>query len=84
MKRNQQVILPKGWKRQETPATIGHAIITEPGGGMVTVDFEGRCFRSGYNLNRNRENRLGGIYQGLCWRQRLEQDAIDWLKEVVA
>jgi len=84
MKRNQPVVMPEGWTREVPDYAKNHLFIGSPGadGGFVTVDFTNRCYRSG--INTGRTFRLGGIYQGLCWRQRLEQDAIDWLARVMS
>lgn len=72
--------IPAGWKREQLDT--GYALYTEPQyGGLVTVDYIQRTFRTGFTTIGPRDTT--NSYGGRGWKARLEQDATAHLHAAV-
>jgi hypothetical protein len=71
--------LPAGWTG--TSEFGGRfLVISSPGIGFVTIDWQKRCARGG-QVWAGRPI-AAAAYAGLGWRERLVADAVAWLHEV--
>lgn len=71
--------LPDGWEGSFN-YDDRYLMITAPGAGCVTVDFEHRGFRGGWvTTGRPIDSKR---HTGRGWRQALVADAVTWLKKV--
>jgi len=74
------ITLPEGWYHEINGDD--HAIIFAPGKqGMVSVDYKQRGYRSGANFRGSTTSAVS--YTGKAWKDRLETDAVEWLKAVL-
>jgi hypothetical protein len=72
--------LPSGWTYRDVDGDGAVLLITHPTGGMVTLDFERRGFRTGYSTTGSVAST--GTYKGREWRLRLVADAVAYLKNI--
>lgn len=80
--------LPEGWtsevvyREQEKPERWVLITAHEPrGGGMVTLDLELRCYRSGFVVTGRATSTKK--YAGRGWKEQLTRDAVRWLQGVL-
>lgn len=82
------VVLPEGWTLEMLPRQPDYALLSAPSGRyMVTLDFRKRGFRSGYSttglLVGEAWNKKRKMYGGRGWRQKIVDDAVASLQEVL-
>lgn len=81
--------IPEGWALEELPREPDHVLLSTPSPGryMVTIDFSRRGFRNGYSttgrLVGDERNKERTKYGGRGWRQKIVDDAIAHLQEVL-
>lgn len=74
--------LPEGWKSEQMPYSRNILVIDSPRGeGFVSVDFDTRGFRGGMSMSGPLMRH--GVYSGRGWRQRLVDDAVEWLRGII-
>lgn len=75
--------LPEGWTHEALP--FGQfAVIHAANKGMVTVDYDARTFRGGLStMGRTDIDPTLSRPQGRGWRQRLEENAVEWLLNAI-
>lgn len=77
--------LPEGWTSERLhPKSDRYVVISAPGIGHVTVDFECRCYRGGMTMTGSHaegSKRGTAGYRGRNWRVSLVLDAVDYLKQ---
>lgn len=72
---------PAGWTKETIPDTECSVYTAPNKAGMVSVDFDGRCFRPGYSTTGKTVSRKP--YAGREWRERICADAVSWLTETL-
>jgi hypothetical protein len=82
--------VPDGWTLEEMTGSRDVSVLTGPGVGAATIDFQLRGFRGGMYVLSGRFvgeklTRSGNVrkpYAGRGWKQVLVDDAAAWLNEV--
>ena len=74
------MLTPVGWKRERMGKN--HEVFYAPNGlGMVTVDFEMRCFRPGIGTSGRPTSTK--TYAGRGWKEAICIDAVAYLSEAL-
>lgn len=77
---------PAGWEVNATESKRDCIVLRGIEGtasGFVTVDFEQRAFRLGWDTSFSRSHGPGKRPEGLGWKQKLVDAAVKALKEVL-
>jgi AraC-like DNA-binding protein len=74
--------IPEGWSQEVMEHTQRvQVLVKRPGIGMVTIDFDLRCFRSGLSLaGKGIGPKKPPVGHG--WKQTLVDAAVEWLNSI--
>lgn len=74
-----KVKVPEAWRAEELRE--GDYLLISGLDGMVTVDFRHRSYRGGYSTTG--PVIAGGTLTGRGWKQKLVDQAVQWLTEAM-
>ena len=69
--------IPVGWTHRYF--SMYGVVVTYPGKGSVTINFQRRSFTSGFSHVRFKNEICRLVHGGRGWKQKLVDDAVEWL-----
>lgn len=76
----QELKVPEGFYLEVDEVAIGHDLLQLPNVGYASIDWNKRCYRAGITTTSQRMTNRE--YKGMGWRQRLLDDAAEWLSKI--